>query len=210
MTSNSSSSNSLQLVKNLTDQFGELTIKSINKENLSPELDNQPSKKLNSEKSQEEFQEDSQVPPNLSIPRKNSSNNNPLSELPSSNPANKQTHRWQLTDFDIGKRLGKGKFGEVFLAREKNSKFICALKVLMKDQLEGIEHLLKREIEIQSHLRHPNILRLYGYFYDKNRVYLILEYAFQGELYKELKKFKKFDEKRAAGVSLFKNNLIAF
>jgi len=27
----------------------------------------------------------------------------------------------------------------------------------------------------QSHLRHDNILRLYGYFYDQSRVYLILE-----------------------------------
>jgi serine/threonine protein kinase len=107
--------------------------------------------------------------------------------------------RWKLEDFEIGKMLGKGKFGHVYLAREKNSKFICALKVLFKEELEGIEHLLKREIEIQSHLRHPNILRLYGYFYDKNRVYLILEYAFKGELYKELKKAKRFDERRAAG-----------
>jgi len=32
-----------------------------------------------------------------------------------------------------------------------------------------VEHQLRREIEIQSHLRHPNILRLYGYFYDAVR-----------------------------------------
>ena len=51
-----------------------------------------------------------------------------------------------------------------------------------EDQLSkaGVEHQLRREIEIQSHLRHPNILRLYGYFYDQTRVYLILEYAAQG------------------------------
>ena len=35
----------------------------------------------------------------------------------------------QLSDFDIGKPLGKGKFGNVYLAREKKSKFIVALKV---------------------------------------------------------------------------------
>ena len=45
----------------------------------------------------------------------------------------------------------------------------------------------RREIEIQSHLRHPNILRLFGYFYDECRVYLILEFAPKGELYKSLK-----------------------
>jgi hypothetical protein len=44
-----------------------------------------------------------------------------------------------------------------------------ALKVLFKNQLQQsqVEHQLRREIEIQSHLRHPNILRLYGYFYDQ-------------------------------------------
>ena len=49
--------------------------------------------------------------------------------------------------------------------------------------------------------RHPHILRLYGYFYDDNRVYLILEYAPRGELYKELKKESRFEDQRAATVS---------
>lgn len=112
----------------------------------------------------------------------------------------KVVKKWILSDFDIGKPLGKGKFGNVYLAREKNSKYIVALKVLFKSQLQKaqVEHQLRREIEIQSHLRHPNILRLYGYFYDSTRVYLILEYAPRGELYKELTRCEKFDEKRAA------------
>ncbi|KAJ0030886.1 hypothetical protein Pint_12893 [Pistacia integerrima] len=108
--------------------------------------------------------------------------------------------RWTLNDFDIGKPLGRGKFGHVYLAREKRSNHIVALKVLFKSQLQQsqVEHQLRREVEIQSHLRHPNILRLYGYFYDQKRVYLILEYAAKGELYKELQKCKYFSERRAA------------
>eukprot|EP00164_Ancoracysta_twista_P012469 GFYU01019558.1.p1 GENE.GFYU01019558.1~~GFYU01019558.1.p1 ORF type:complete len:365 (-),score=139.35 GFYU01019558.1:87-1181(-) len=108
--------------------------------------------------------------------------------------------RWKLTDFDIGRPLGKGKFGNVYLAREKQSKYIVALKVLFKTQLQkgGVEHQLRREIEIQSHLRHPNILRLYGYFYDQNRVYLILEFAPGGELYKRLQKVGRFSEKQSS------------
>lgn len=41
--------------------------------------------------------------------------------------------------------------------------------MLFKTQLQQshVEHQLRREIEIQSHLRHANILRLYGYFYDE-------------------------------------------
>lgn len=112
----------------------------------------------------------------------------------------KHQRSWMLTDFDIGKPLGRGKFGNVYLAREKNSKYIVALKVLFKNQLQqsNVEHQLRREIEIQSHLRHPNILRLYGYFYDQTRVYLILEYAAKGELYKELTRVSHFDERRTA------------
>ncbi len=110
--------------------------------------------------------------------------------------------RWKLEDFDIGRPLGKGKFGNVYLAREKKSKYIVALKVLFKSQLQKaqVEHQLRREIEIQSHLRHPNILRLFGYFYDETRVYLILEFAPGGEMYKALQKqpTKRFDEVRVA------------
>lgn len=108
--------------------------------------------------------------------------------------------RWSLDDFDIGRPLGKGKFGNVYLARERKSKYVVALKVLFKSQLQksGVEHQLRREIEIQSHLRHDHILRLFGYFHDKSRVYLILEYAPKGELYKELQKVKRFDEKTSA------------
>mgnify|MGYP000518864154 CR=1 FL=1 len=59
-------------------------------------------------------------------------------------------------DFEIGKPLGRGKFGHVYLARERKSKFIVALKVIKKKQLlkAGVEHQLRREIEIQAHLRY--------------------------------------------------------
>lgn len=103
-------------------------------------------------------------------------------------------------DFEFGKSLGKGKFGRVFLARLKSNNYIVALKVLFKNELveNQSEVQLRREIEIQSNLRHPNILRLYNYFHDRNRVYLILEYAEQGELYAHLKKNIRFTEKRAS------------
>ncbi|CAG7861226.1 unnamed protein product [Brassica rapa] len=88
----------------------------------------------------------------------------------------------------------------VGLGVTRQSNHIVSLKVLFKTQLQQsqVEHQLRREVEIQSHLRNPNILRLYGNFYDPKRVYLILEYAARGELYKELQKCKYFSERRAA------------
>lgn len=109
---------------------------------------------------------------------------------------------WSLSNFDIGRPLGRGKFGNVYLAREKESKFVVALKVLFKQQIHEskVEHQVRREIEIQSHLRHPHILRLYGYFHDEARIYLILEYAPKGTLFKELQSqpHKRFDERQSA------------
>lgn len=66
-----------------------------------------------------------------------------------------QTKKWSLEDFEIGKALGKGKFGNVYLARERKTQFIVALKVLFKKDLEKhkVFHQLRREIEIQYHLR---------------------------------------------------------
>lgn len=143
--------------------------------------------------------------------------------------------QWSLSDFEIGKPLGKGKFGRVYVAREikvsfpsqssnlpnklgfsswiklfnlillvwvLQRKFVVALKVIFKEQLEkyNIHHQLRREMEIQISLKHPNILSLYGWFHDSERVFLILEYAHNGELYKELSKKGHFTEKQAATV----------
>jgi serine/threonine protein kinase len=67
-----------------------------------------------------------------------------------------EKRQWCLSDFEIGKPLGRGKFGCVYLAREKRTKYIVALKVLDKKQLqaEKVEHQIRREVEIQSHLRY--------------------------------------------------------
>eukprot|EP00696_Hemimastix_kukwesjijk_P018141 gnl/Hemi2/695_TR253_c0_g1_i1.p1 gnl/Hemi2/695_TR253_c0_g1~~gnl/Hemi2/695_TR253_c0_g1_i1.p1 ORF type:complete len:446 (+),score=117.91 gnl/Hemi2/695_TR253_c0_g1_i1:97-1434(+) len=105
-----------------------------------------------------------------------------------------------LDDFDIGKPLGKGKFGRVYVAREKSTHAIVALKVLFKKQLteSGVEVQLRREIEIQTNLIHANIVRLYGYFHDTKRVFLILEYCPYGELYKHLQQAHTFSEIKSA------------
>lgn len=112
-------------------------------------------------------------------------------------PAPKVFH---LGMFEIGRPLGKGKFGRVYLARDRASGFICALKVLHKTELQQgkVEKQVRREIEIQSNLRHPNILQLYGHFHDSKRVFLILEFAGKGELYKHLRRENRFPEWKAA------------
>ena len=38
------------------------------------------------------------------------------------------------------------------------------------------------------YLNHPNILKMYGFFDDDSKIYLILELASHGDIYKEIKK----------------------
>eukprot|EP01129_Flabellula_baltica_P013231 TRINITY_DN610_c0_g1_i1.p1 TRINITY_DN610_c0_g1~~TRINITY_DN610_c0_g1_i1.p1 ORF type:complete len:283 (-),score=73.83 TRINITY_DN610_c0_g1_i1:2073-2873(-) len=105
-----------------------------------------------------------------------------------------------ISDFELGKPLGQGKFGNVYLAREKRSSFIVALKVLWKKMLVQyrVTNQLKREVEIQAQLDHPNVAKLFGWFHDDDRVYLILEYAPGGEVFSALAKEITFSEVRTA------------
>ncbi|KAK5111512.1 Serine/threonine-protein kinase ark1 [Meristemomyces frigidus] len=148
---------------------------------------------LPSQAAQQQQQQQQQRPSAESRP----SDPDPLTPPTEPKAKAKQFH---LGMFEIGKPLGKGKFGRVYLARERSTGFVCALKVLHKSELQQgkVEKQVRREIEIQSNLAHPNILRLYGHFHDTKRIFLILEFAGKGELYKHLRKAQKFPEWQAA------------
>jgi len=120
-----------------------------------------------------------------------------ISHLPYSAPKSKQ---FCLKDFEIGRILGKGKLGKVYCAKHLESGLLVALKVMSKKDLTDLklEKNFRREIEIQANLVHTKISRLYGYFHDKDNVYLILEYSVYGELYHHLKKQRRFSDVTAS------------
>uniref|UniRef100_A0A7E4V067 Aurora kinase n=1 Tax=Panagrellus redivivus TaxID=6233 RepID=A0A7E4V067_PANRE len=107
------------------------------------------------------------------------------------------------SDFEFGKnRLGQGRFGSVFPAREKKNNFPVAIKVMFKNMLTNDQTLLqlKREIELQYYLLHKNILTLYGFFDDHDHVYIVLELCQLGSLFKVIKKYVKLTLHRATYV----------
>ncbi|KAL3182927.1 hypothetical protein MRX96_006726 [Rhipicephalus microplus] len=44
----------------------------------------------------------------------------------------REPKHWCLHDFEISRSLGKGNLGRVYLAREKTTKYVVALKVRLK------------------------------------------------------------------------------
>merc|ERR1719245_2678843 len=109
---------------------------------------------------------------------------------------------WRVDDFELGPRIGSGSLGPVRLARERQSGAVAALKVMKKRRIERerAQRHVTREIEIQAHLRHPHILRLFGFFWDAARIYMILEHAPGSDLDHLLQKqpCKRFDEATAS------------
>lgn len=64
-----------------------------------------------------------------------------------------------------------------------------------------MEKRVCEEVQIHSRLKHPSILELYQFFEDENFVYLVLEYAENGELQKYLRIHKmRFNEFEAADI----------
>lgn len=62
----------------------------------------------------------------------------------------------------MGCPLGRGKYGRVYVAREKNTQFMVAMKVLFKSEIiKGrCEKQIGHEIEIQSRLRYALFILL--------------------------------------------------
>ncbi|ORD94710.1 IPL1 [Enterospora canceri] len=91
----------------------------------------------------------------------------------------------KIDDFELGKAIGVGQFGQVWLARHREEGFVCAIKIfdLSKIQDEAQVRNIRREIEIHLNMEHKNIIGMYGYFYDRNNLYCVLEYAGNGDLY---------------------------
>jgi serine/threonine protein kinase len=54
---------------------------------------------------------------------------------PTSESSRKNLVSFEYFMFKIGRPLGRGKFGRVYLAREKNTQYIVALKVLFKSEI---------------------------------------------------------------------------
>ena len=112
---------------------------------------------------------------------------------------------WSLDDFELGRKLGEGRFGKIYLARERGTKCAVAIKCISKDVVakHSLEEQIRREVDVHGSLHTrligestlsdeddpteglsgaTNVLRLLAYFWDASVVYLIEEFANGGDL----------------------------
>lgn len=91
-------------------------------------------------------------------------------------------NKYQLSDFEIGRRLGAGAFGEVFQAKNLKDGSTVVVKQINKANLKnkglGREDV-NAEVAVLEHLSsicHPYILCYYAYIEDDKNYYIITEY----------------------------------
>jgi len=112
----------------------------------------------------------------------------------------KNDKEWKIDDYIVSEFLGKGKFGLVYKAFHKDSQTEVALKILSKEAIKSYNMVkqLRREIEIHSRLKHKHIVNMHGYFVDKTYVYVVLEFAANGSIFKKIVQEKTFSEQLTA------------
>lgn len=122
-------------------------------------------------------------------------------------PHSRQTSAF-LQQYTLLEKLGKGHFAEVYLCVEKSTGQRYAVKIFTKHP--GMEDRpktegLQQEIGVLMGVSHPNVLCLKDTFNERDRVYLVLELAPEGELFNFIVMKQKLseDEARKLFIQLF-------
>ncbi|KAJ2846807.1 serine/threonine-protein kinase dbf2, partial [Coemansia erecta] len=96
----------------------------------------------------------------------------------------RRRNRTREHEFDILSQIGQGGFGQVFLARKRDTGEVCALKKMDKRlliRLNEVQHILT-ERDILRTSRSPWLVRLLYSFQDPRHLYLAMEFVPGGDI----------------------------
>ncbi|XP_039941038.1 serine/threonine-protein kinase SIK2 [Hirundo rustica] len=100
--------------------------------------------------------------------------------------------------YDIEGTLGKGNFAVVKLARHRITRSEVAIKIIDKSQLDAVNlEKIYREVQIMKMLDHPHIIKLYQVMETKSMLYLVTEFAKNGEIFDYLASHGRLSEPEA-------------
>lgn len=98
--------------------------------------------------------------------------------------------------YTLGKRLGRGGMGEVFLARHNVLDTLFAIKILFPEMAEQKKLLVDRfirEAKLACKVRHPNLITVHdaGQCQENGMYYIVMDYVPGGNLRERLKIVKR-------------------
>ena len=109
----------------------------------------------------------------------------------------------KVGDYFLINSLGKGSYGEVYLAKKETNLKKYAIKKIPIDILnenKGFDKYLNNEINIMKQLNHENIIKLHDIIKTGHNLYLVMDYINGGSLSEcltnyKLKRGKPFPQK---------------
>ena len=100
--------------------------------------------------------------------------------------------------------MGSGINGEVRKCKQAKTNAVRAVKILKKDKIGDADgYAVQRfihEIEMLKFLDHPNIIKLYEFYEDDKRFFLVMELCTGGELYDALSARDHYNEMEVAEI----------
>lgn len=99
--------------------------------------------------------------------------------------------------YELGATLGRGNYGLVKLAVNRDTGEQFAVKIVKKEALEDETKAnvdIKREIQIMKALDHTNIVALNDVLYSPKRVFMVMELVRGGELFESIVSNGRQDE----------------
>ena len=89
--------------------------------------------------------------------------------------------------YAVGKFLGAGQFGQVFLAQKKSCpEKVFVIKRISHEFSDPSEYrYVEREIRILLEVDHPNIVKIVEVYKDQGSLYLVMEYCQGNDLQQE-------------------------
>lgn len=116
------------------------------------------------------------------------------------------SHRWEAKSFKLHKAIGWGRASTIYSSTAKATGEQLVLKIYTKELLKPLHfEQVNREISIHSRLKHPNILQMYAAFEDEHSIYLVLEYAAEGDVFTRFQHsfFRSTQDKKFVRIYLY-------
>lgn len=105
---------------------------------------------------------------------------------------------YQVSDFySFQGEIGSGRFSSVRKGMNKQTKELCAIKVISKDTNILDKEALRTEIAILKMVRHPFIVHMKDIFESQKTLYIVMPLFQGGDLFYRIVKRKRFPEATA-------------